>query len=894
MIVNGRPVAAEPAPGQCLRTFLRSEGWSAVKKGCDSGDCGACTVHVDGVPVHSCIYPAGRAGGAQVTTLEGLEDTVPSPLHPVQQDFLTAQGFQCGFCTAGMIMTCAVLTDPQKADLPRSLKGNLCRCTGYHPIQDAVTGAHTPVPATPGATGEVGQNVPAPAGPEIVTGAARYTLDVDADELPGPPLHLSLLRSPHPHAYIRSIDTTGALEVPGVHTVLTFADAPDRLYSTARHEKPTDDPSDTRLLDRTVRHVGQRVAAVVADTIGIAELARDKIVVDYQVLPAVLDPARAMDPTAPKLHADKSASASRIADPRRNLAAEVHSHIGDVPGALRRAEAEGPDEQHVYTGTFQAQRLQHVHLETHACIGWVDEDGRLTIRTSSQTPFLTRDALAVLFDLPRDRVRVFTKRLGGGFGGKQEMFTEDIVALATLRTGRPVQLEYTRSEQFVGASTRHPMTMTITLAADADGRLTAMKVENLSDTGAYGNHSAGVLFHSVGESMSMYRCANKQVDGWAVYTNTVPSGAFRGYGLSQMMFAMDSAMDEFGRQLGLDPVEFRRRNLVQPGDELVSIQGDLADVSIGSYGLDQCVDAVSSALRDAAEGRRGQRAPGPGWLVGSGMAVTMLDTTPPGGHIAQCRIAQRPDGTFELTVGTAEFGNGTATVHTQIAATALGVPSAAITLVQSDTDRIGHDTGAYGSTGTMVAGAATWQAATRLRELIEATIDGGPLLSAEGSASGTPRSVGFNVHGFRVAVNPASGELRILYSIQAADAGTVINPRQCAGQVRGGVAQALGAARYEHVDLDPDTGEVLTSTLRSYHIPAMADVPPTDVVFAASYEELGPLGAKPMSESPFNPVAPALANAVRDATGVRLTVLPMSADRLYLALKHADTARSNT
>ena len=267
--------------------------------------------------------------------------------------------------------------------------------------------------------------------------------------------------------------------------------------------------------------------------------------------------------------------------------------------------------------------------------------------------------------------------------------------------------------------------------------------------------------------------------------------------------------------------------------------------------------------------------------------MTMLDTTPPHGHRAHVRISERADGTFGLDVGTSEFGNGTTTVHTQLAAQALGTDPERIVLAQSDTDLVAYDTGAFGSTGTVVAGGATWRAATSLAALIAERgplTDGGALLTAQADGSGTPRSVGFTVHGFRVAVHPATGELRILQSVQAADAGTVINPMQCRGQIEGGVAQALGAALFEEVELDDD-GAVTTRTLREYHIPSFADVPRTEVYFADTHDALGPLGAKPMSEAPFNPVAPALANAVRDATGVRFTRLPLRRDRIYLRLR---------
>jgi putative selenate reductase molybdopterin-binding subunit len=912
MIVNGTPPEAAPRAGQCLRTYLREQGWFGVKKGCDAGDCGACTVHVDGVPVHSCLYPAVRAAGHEVTTIEGLARD--GELHPAQRAFVAEQGFQCGFCTAGMIMTAVALDDAQRANLGRALKGNLCRCTGYRAVADALTcyAAGGPDEASPAAgvdgarvngagpagAGPVGQNVPAAAGERIVTGREPYTLDL---AMPGL-AHLTLIRSPHAHAYVASIDASVAMTVPGVLAVYSYLDSPDVSYSSGRHEKVNDDPLDTVLFDRVVRFEGQRVAAVVAETLAAAQAAAALVTVDYQPRPAVLDPDQAMLAGAPLVHGDKDTSAG-IADPQRNLAAEVHGGVGDVTAGLAAAAA-------VVSLSFGVQRVQHAHLETHATMGWL-ENGKLVLRTSSQTPFLTRDAICRLFSLPEDRVRVLTARVGGGFGGKQEMLTEDVVALAVLRLGRPVQLEFTREEQFAASTTRHPMRISVQAGASADGTLTALALRVVADTGAYGNH-AGVLFHSCNEPVKLYRCPSKRIDGWSVYTNTQPSGAFRGYGLSQTGFAVESVMDELARKLGIDPVEFRRRNMIRPGDPMIARTDETDDVQIASYGLGQCLDLVESALASG----RGEPVPAePGWLAGTGIAISMLDTIPPRGHYAHVRIAQRAGGGYTLRVGTPEFGNGTSTVHRQLAAEALGADVAEIELLQSDTDLVGHDTGAFGSTGTVVAGLATLRAARELAGLIAAppeaadsaelaeqaaagdvgdaawpTVDplpaadplppAEPLLAAEAISDGTPRSVTFNVHGFRVAVRPATGEIRILQSVHAADAGVVINPRQCRGQVEGGVVQGLGAALYEHVDIDGD-GRVATRTFRDYHLPQFGDAPRTEVLFAQSSDPLGPLGAKSMSESPFNPVAPALANAVRDATGHRLTELPFTRDRVF-------------
>jgi CO/xanthine dehydrogenase Mo-binding subunit/aerobic-type carbon monoxide dehydrogenase small subunit (CoxS/CutS family) len=877
-----------PRPGQCLRTYLREHGRSGVKKGCDAGDCGACTVHVDGLAVHSCLYPAHRVDGRTVTTVQGL--ATGARMHPVQEAFARTHAFQCGYCTPGFVMTAAALSPQQIGDLPQALKGNLCRCTGYRPIDEAVRTAHThsgqsAAPADDG-TDTVTR--------EVVAGTARFTLDhPEPDGL----LHIALVRSPHRHAKILTVDATDALAMPGVHAVLTHRDAPRTRFSTALHENTDDDPADTRVLDDIVRHVGQRVAAVVADSPTTAVQASHLVKVTYEVQPAVTDPEQALDPQAVRVHEDG------------NVAGEFHHTLGDTERGLAEADV-------VHEAVFHTQRVQHAAMECHASRAWTDPDGRLRLHSATQAPHLVRRRLCEVFGLTPDRLRVTAGRLGGSFGRGQDLQTEDIALLAALHTGRPVQLENTRTDELTATTTRHPFHVKVTVGARHDGTLTALKLRVVTDTGAYGNQGPSVLTVACTDTLALYRCANLSVEGYCVRTHNVPAGAFRGYGAGQLAFALESALDDLARRLGLDPLALRERAYLRHGDT-ASLPGAAGLHPVMDSGLGRLLGTLAEVRARRLPGR--PRPTGQRHLLGEGLAVTAQHTVPADGHIAQAAVTLRPDGHYDLATGLPEFGSGTGSVLRRVAAEALATTVDRVHLCDADTDLLDHHSGGFASTGIVLTGRAVAQACRDLAQRLEGLAatrtgtepvacrlgpdavrcDGSPValttLHAHAHATATPLrahaaacaddvvpALALSAQWFCVEVDSVTGLVRIVDSVHVADAGTVLDAAQCRGQIEGAVVQGVGITLREDLPTD-SSGHITTPDLRTYTIPHFGEVPPPDIHLLPPEDRRRAL-PKPMSELPFNPVAPALANAVRDATGIRFTTLPLRPDTVWAAL----------
>ena len=949
--VNGQTYTEVCTPGTSLLSLLRRLGWAGIHRVCESGDCGSCTVWVDGSPIHSCIYPAMRSQNHAITTIEGLAQD--GQLSLMQQAFLEKQGFQCGFCTPGMVMSAQKLAFESESDLQLAMRGNLCRCTGYEAIVESIqlgkeSGAgeseregerERMAQDSPGSL--VGQSIPKQDGPDIVTGKPVYT----SDWAPPGLLHLKVLRSPYPHARIRQIRTEKAKALPGVHIVLTYEDVPRHAYTTAGHAEPVPDPLDHYILDNKVRFIGDRVAAVVAESVAIALAACDLIEVDYEILPHVVDPVEAMGRTQeleeskiqnpkskipiPVIHDEPDSC--QIYDAQHNIASRLLLETGDVKQGFAEADL-------VIETTYQLPPVQHTHLEPHVSISWFDEDGTLVVRTSTQVPFHCQRILSELFDLPKEKIRVYKAKLGGGFGNKQEILTEDLCVLATLKTGKPVQWEFTRQEEFTCTNSRHAMTIRLKTGVKADGKLVAQEMEAIANTGAYGNHAPTVIFLTGNESIGLYRCPNKRFLAYSVYTNTMPAGAFRGYGATQGCFAMESQLDEIARKLKLDPVELRLKNLIRPGDVLtLGAPSDHFNL-IGSYALEECFDKVIRAMNYT---------PGTPPVVngslrrGIGIATSMQGSGLAKIHKACVKLSLEPSGKFCLRTGSVDVGTGSDTTLRQIAAHILGVTVADIDIITADTHTTPYDAGSYASATLYISGQAVKLAAEKLRtqlldlaaevlqtetetlailvptacanangiiqsgnktlslkELAEAALrkqgltpplsPSSPLplpssLWAESEYAADESTLTFAVQGVEVEVDTETGKVQLLRSVQAIDLGTAINPRICRGQATGGSVMGIGYALMEELLMD-DCGKILNPNFRTYRIPTAADVPSMQVFLVEAADPYGPFGAKGVGEITTNCMAPAIANAIAHATGVRLTQLPMTPERVWKAL----------
>jgi CO/xanthine dehydrogenase Mo-binding subunit/aerobic-type carbon monoxide dehydrogenase small subunit (CoxS/CutS family) len=905
--VNGRPVAVSVEPMRRLSEVLREQlGLTGTKVGCDAGDCGACTVLLDGDPVCACMVPAGRLDGTAVETVEGLAGPDGAP-NALQASFLRHGAAQCGFCTPGMLMTATALlretphpTEPQVID---ALGGVLCRCTGYRAIIAAVMHANDalPSPLSPEAGAAVGARVDRLDGVAKVLGTDPF----GADSWPADALRVRVLRSPHHRARFRFGDLDRFVAAhPGLVRVLTAADVPGRnLFGVI--PPLADQPV---FAEGEARYRGEAVAAVVGEDAAVRHLDLESLPVTWEPLDPLLSPDAALAGGAPPVHADRPG----------NVLARGLVRRGDVDAALADPD---PDVVTV-SGTASTGFVEHAPIEPEAGVARRVGD-RIEIAACTQAPYMDRDDIAAILGLPPQAVRILPTAVGGGFGTKLDLSVQPFVALAAWLTGRPARMTYTRRESMAATTKRHPSRLTARVAARrSDGRLVAMDFEGTFDTGAYASWGPTVANRVPVHASGPYEIPHYRARSLAVHTNGPPSGAFRGFGVPQSAVVQETLFDALADALGRDRLDFRIANALRPGRPTVTGQ-----VFAQGVGIRRCLEALrddwTAARAEAAAANARAEAEGRAERYGVGVAGLWYgcgNTSLP--NPSTIRVGLTADGRVRLHQGAVDIGQGSNTVIAQICADALGLPLERFVLVGADTD-VTPDAGkTSASRQTFVSGKAAFLAgqALRARALLRlnappdaplaldgtvlrageraldlATLAGaadahGLVLSAEetfdpptapldANGQGEPYAAfGWGAHLAQVRVDLALGRVQVERLICAHDVGRAVNPTLIEGQVEGGAAQGLGLALMERY------GPGLTEDLHGYLIPTAGDMPPVTTRLIEDPDIHGPYGAKGIGEQVLIPTAPAILNAIRDATGVSVRDLPVTPDRLRAAL----------
>jgi putative selenate reductase molybdopterin-binding subunit len=756
--LNGRAVSWELEAGVSLRDALRAKGIVSVRNGCDGeGSCGLCAVLLDGASVNSCQLLAVQAAGRKLWTVDGLSKD--RELGVVQRALVDAACVQCGYCTPAVALAIHELLqrdpEPGRAAIADALSGTMCRCTGYEQFFNAVRIASRRLadPAySEAAAPEFRPELRHVGKDREKVDAARLALGERAfveDRVGSDACHLAMLGSPHAHAWISSIDVSAALAMPGIVAVLTHLNCPDKVYTTAGQGYPEPSPYDQRMFSRKVRHVGDRVAAVLAETREEAFAALAAIAVEYEVLKPVLSIAEAKAPNAPIVH---SGAVSYVAgdppagagvegdgrddpivyqfplgsDPYRNLAASAADGIGDLERGFAEAEV-------VIERSYKANRVQCTPMEPHVVYARIDS-GRLVLHASTQVPWHVRRIVARVVGLPENKVRVIKERVGGGFGAKQDIVVEDVAGYLAWTTGRPVFFRYGREQEFIASRTRHAMEITVKLGAKRDGMLTAILMRLDADTGPYGQHCLTVPMNAISKSLPLLLCDNARFEVRSYYTNLSPAGAYQGYGAPKGSFALQTALAELAAELGMDQLEMIERNRVGSGAR-IEILKSLGEgragqaVTLGECGLGEMIERGKKAFAwDAAAGQARSRPAGPmaaeglpageGWKLGRGAVIIQQGSGLPGLDAANAEVRLLTDGTLLMLSGGADLGTGLDTITAKAAAEILGLDMEDVEVVSGDTDVTPFDKGAYASSGTYFSGNAALLAARDLRDKV--------------------------------------------------------------------------------------------------------------------------------------------------------------------------------
>ncbi len=899
LTVNGRPVQVADAAGKTLLEALRDDlGLWGVKNGCGTGHCGACTVLLDGKAVLSCRTSLAKAAGRHVVTIEGLG--TPEELHPLQESFVRHDAIQCGYCTPGMILTAKALLDanptPTEQEIRHALRRNLCRCTGYIPIVRAIQAVASGRPEAyrlgPQARlAGIGQS---PARKDAIakaTGRAAYAADRARPDM----LHAAALHPPVPHARIRRIDVGRAQRAPGVVAVLTAQDVPGQnLFGPIQPDQPV-------LCNQVVRFTGDTIAVVVAESEQQARAALPLIEVDYEELPRVTTCEEALSPDAPQLH------------PGGNVLCHLELKRGDVDRAIAEAAA-------VVEDTYTTPFIAHAFLEPEACLAEPDEDGGITIWTSTQNPFTDRQQVAAALALPEEKVRLKLTAVGGAFGGREDLTVQLQAALAVRRTGRPVKMVLQRDESLLVSVKRHAARMHYVSAADAEGRLTAVRARILLDTGAYASVGSIVALRALTHACGAYALDAVDVEVQAVYTNNTLAGAMRGFGSPQAIFAAESQMDRLAEALGLDPLEMRLRNAAGVGSRLST--GQILEHSAGLR------ETLVRAATAADWGRRGR---------GVGIACCLKNVgSGHGGEHDRTGVALEvtSSGRVQIYTSAAEVGQGVNTVLPQIVAEALGARFEDVEVVPPDTSLTPDSGITSASRQTYMSGNACLLAAAEVKQMllergaellhvprdelecsdslvvrrgdpsccltfaavaetfpmgrIQKTVTYDPPATHRLGTRGpdglyrTHAAYGYGTQIAFVQVDERTGRVTVNKIVAAVDVGRAIHPAGVIGQTVGGVVMGLGFALSEEFRVENAVPASLT--LGACRIPRVGDVPEIETVIVEDPELFGPFGAKGTGELPTLPTAAAIANAIYDAVGVRITDLPCTPERILAAL----------
>lgn len=923
LTVNGKPYTLEAIPGETLASLLRERlHLTGTKIGCNEAECGVCTVVVDGQAVMSCVYPAERADGKHILTIEGLAQQVNDEvrLHPLQEAFVEHGAVQCGFCIPGQIMTAYALLkqnpNPSRDEIRFALKDTLCRCAGYPTIENAIqaaahtlrTGKPIPPPRLPAsvrAREVIGRVHVRPDAIDKVTGRAIYTDDLTFEGM----LYAAVRRAMVPHAFLKKLDITKARSLPGVVAVLTAEDIPgEKTHGLVTYDWPV-----LVGIGERVRYVGDALAIVAAETPEVAAQAAGLIEAEFEPQPVITDPVQARRPDVPQLH------------PKGNLLKHIKVRKGNIDEGFAASDV-------ILEHTFHTQTTDHAFLEPECSIAVPKPDGRIEVYVGSQIPYQDRTQVARALGWPEERVRIVGQLMGGGFGGKEDITAQIHAALLANVTGRPVKLLFDRRESLLVHPKRHATQIHVKVGAKKDGRLMAVQTELYGDTGAYASLGEKVMTRATTHSAGPYDIPHVRADCYAMYTNNPPAGAFRGFGVTQSAFAIESMMDMLAEHLGLDRIELRRMNALHVGS-ITNTGQELKE----SVGLGECIEKVESEmLRLSGLERRTLFEPrpvphAPHLIRAWGFAVAYKNTGLGGGapDKSGAEVELYDDGTFEVRSSAAELGQGLVTVMQLAVAEELSVPPAAVHVLVMDTDLTPNGGPTTASRQTFVTGNAARHAARSLRETVTGTLaetydlppekiafrDGrvyvgekalswaeiaaeikalgrqprvlyeyeAPRTQPLGSGGDMHFAYSFAAQAAEVEVNTLTGQVRVLRVIAANDVGTAINPLGLQGQVEGGIMMGLGNCLTEEFIVEE--GQVITDRLARYRIPGIQLTPEITSLIVEHPVAEGPYGAKGVGEIVSIPTSPAITNAIYNAVGVRIDRLPVDQEKIVSTLR---------